>query len=98
MGNRSSGGLGDYGRAIPDAPSSAPELVTSNVSDAQRLSQSATAGSGAGTLCTALISQTPPQWSGSLTRPSPSDRALTASSGLARLMATTSTPETGLPS
>ena len=75
---------------------SASELArSSNVSDAQKLAQSALAPAGAGTMWTALISHIPPGRNRNRTRPSLSVRAVSFSEGFRRLMATTSAPASG---
>src|ERR1051325_3410074 len=67
---------------------SAFHCASSNVTEAHQLSQSAPESGGAGSMCTALISQKPGRGRWSVARPRASVRARTACSGLSLLMAT----------
>src|SRR5205814_3865154 len=71
---------------------------SSNVSDAQRLSQSAFDAGGAGIICTDLISHTPRFGSLNATRPFASERARRRSDASSRCMAMTSAPASGFDS
>jgi len=72
-------------------------LTVSNVSEAQKLSQSAPLSAGAGIMCTALTSQTPGWSRRKRARPAASVRAVTRASGWSRVKAATRAPASGLP-
>src|SRR2546425_9349659 len=64
-----------------------PELFSSKVSEAQKLAQSALVPAGAGTICTALVSQIPSCGRRNVTCPVLSVRAVIFAAGFARFIA-----------
>src|SRR5262245_5433043 len=89
---------GQRAGSTPRADGASAGTGRSNVSDAQRLSQSEFDAAGAGTMWTAFTSHVPGAPVASATRPRSSVRATTRVSGASRRSAKTSAPRSGLPS